>query len=336
VIGVDLGGTNVRAVALDSKGQERGQFCIASSRAREGAAAVVAACVEVIRGAVKSADCQCSGVGMAVPGHIDTVRGVVLWAPNFGETVGGVFRHFADVPLAGPVAKEVGLPVVMGNDANLAALGEYRFGCGENRAEGLVMFTLGTGIGGGVVLVSPQLDGAAPDGKPVLLVGSNGGGAELGHTIVAAGGPRCGCGAYGCLEALVNANAIVLRGQAKLEHNASGILARLCGNDPGKITPKLLSQAAEQGDECAFEVWRETGFYLGLGIANAINTFVPEIVAIGGNIAQAGAPLMDPAIQSARDAAIPTLFSATRIVRAKEDDRAGVLGGAALALRQVP
>jgi glucokinase len=296
---------------------------------------VIGACIGVIREATGAAPGPCRAIGMAVPGHIDSAAGIVRWAPNFGETVGGVFRHFADVALTAPIAEAVGIPVRAGNDANLAALGEYRFGSGKGKARGLVMLTLGTGVGGGVVLSPAQLEGAAQDAPPVLLVGANGGGAELGHTVVLADGPLCSCGAYGCLEALVNAAAISARGRAKLEHRAAGKLQKLCGGDPGKVTPKLLADAALQGDEAALEVWRETGHYLGVGIANFINIFVPEIVAVGGQISKVGEPLMAPAITSARNHAIPTLFEASRIVTAQEVDRAGVLGGAAFAMQSL-
>ncbi len=332
VIGVDLGGTNVRAAAVDASGQFHSDFVERPSMAQSGARAVIEACDAVIRAVASKVECV--GVGMAVPGHIDTASGTVLWAPNFGETKDGMFRHFSDVPLAGPVSALSGLPVVIGNDANLAALGEFRFGIGKGTANGLVMITLGTGIGGGVVLSPGQLDPLSA-GEPVLLVGANGGGAELGHVVVMADGPLCGCGAYGCLEALANATAIAARGRAKLEHDATSLIGKLSGGDGAKVTPKLLADAAGQGDAAAIEVWQETGHYLGIGIGSFINTFVPEIVAIGGQIAKVGAPLLDAAIRSAKNVAIPTLFSATRIVPAVQIDHAGVLGGAALAFRSI-
>lgn len=327
VIGVDLGGTNVRAAAVGLNGMVLGEMAECPSHAREGAGAVIQSCITVIREAMEGR--RASAIGMAVPGHIDVSGGIVRWAPNFGETVDGVFRHFADVSLAAPISDAVGLPVKMGNDANLAALGEYKFGVGENRAIGLVMFTMGTGIGGGVVLHPGQLGGGL--GTPTLLVGANGGAAELGHTVVMADGPLCGCGAYGCLEALINAKAISDRGRAKLEHHPDGKLAELSGGDPSLVNPKLMEDAAMAGDQSAREAWEEIGHYLGIGIANAIDTFVPETVTIGGQISKAGALLLDPAIRSAKDHAIPTLFSATKIVQAKHVELAGVLGGAALA-----
>ncbi|MEP0766441.1 MAG: ROK family protein [Fimbriimonadia bacterium] len=335
VIGVDLGGTNVRALAVEPSGNPVGEFASQPSRAKEGAAAVADACADVVRSAERSAGRPCKAVGMAVPGHIDPKDGSVRWAPNFGEYVGGIFRHFADVPLTAMVRERLGVPVHSGNDANLAALGEFMFGKREERPNGLVMITLGTGIGSGIVLTPDQMSGGEPPSAPLLLVGSNGGGAELGHTVVFADGPQCGCGAYGCAEALVNANAIVQRGRAKLEHDPTGLLAQLSGGDPSRITPKLLADAAAQGDESALEVWRETGHYLGVLIGNVINTFVPELVVLGGQISQAGPPLWEPTIRSARNTAIPTLFAATRIEPATEPERAGALGGAALALQRL-
>ncbi|MBI3456092.1 MAG: ROK family protein [Candidatus Rokubacteria bacterium] len=339
IIGVDLGGTNVRAAAVDRGGRLLTEPVENPSEATAGFDRTLAAIAGTVREAIRAAGLAApdiGAIGMAVPGHVDGEKGIVRWTPNFGETRAGVFEAWRDVPLGPAVERELGCPVFMGNDANLAALGEYRFGSGRGRAQGLVLLTLGTGIGGGVVLTRTQIQGPAAWERGVLLVGANGGGAELGHTIVLAGGPRCGCGAGGCLEALANRDAVVARARDKLRHAGESRLAERCGGDVGRLTPRLLAEAAAEGDELAREVWDETGEYVGIGVANFINTFNPEVVAIGGQIAKAGEPLFRAIRRAARDHAIPTLFEICRIVPAERIDDAGILGGAALAASLAP
>ncbi len=339
IVGVDLGGTNVRAAAVGADGRLLSPPVERPSLATAGLDRTVGAIVATIRDALEAAGARAgraSAIGMAVPGHVDGPQGVVRWAPNLGEVRQGVLEPWRDVPLARAVERELGCPVSMGNDANLAALGEYRFGSGRGAALGLVLVTLGTGVGGGVVLTRAQVQGPARWEEPVLLVGASGGGAELGHTIILAGGPRCGCGASGCLEAFANRDAIVARARGKLAHAGGSPLAELCGGDLGRLTPQLVAEAAADGDELALEVWEETGWYVGIGVANFVNTFNPEVVAVGGQIARAGEPLFRAIRRAARAHAIPTLFEGCRVVPAERIDDAGILGGAALAASLAP
>lgn len=332
IVGVDLGGTNVRAAVVTADGRVAAAPVERSSEARAGADLTVAAIVATAREALRAAGArEATAVGIAVPGHVDGDKGVVRWTPNLGETRGDVFEPWRDVPLGAALERELGCPIHMGNDANLAALAEYRFGSGRDRAAGLVLVTLGTGVGGGVVLTRGQVQGDATWAGGVLLVGAQGGGAELGHTIVLAGGPRCGCGASGCLEAFANRDAVVARARGKLDHRAGQRLRELVGGDPAGLSPRLVAEAAALGDEASLEVWDETGAYVGIAVANFINTFNPEVVAVGGQIAKAGEPLFRAIRRAARDHAIPTLFEACRIVPAERLDDAGILGAAALA-----
>jgi glucokinase len=334
IVGVDLGGTNVRAAVVADDGRLASPAVTRSSEGTAGAAATAEAVERAIResiaGAGRSPD-AIRAVGVAVPGHVDGPAGIVRWAPNLGETRAGVFEPWRDVPLAALIGHRLDRPVVLGNDANLAALGEYRFGSGRGAAGGLVLLTLGTGIGAGVVLTRRQLQGGPDWAGGVLLVGAGGGGAELGHTVVLAGGPRCGCGASGCVEALANRDAIAARARAKVRHAPGSRLEALAGGDLSRITPQLVAEAAADGDEVAREVWAETGRYVGIAVANLINTFNPEVVALGGQIAKAGEPLLAAVRRAARDHAIPTLFAGCRIAVAERIDDAGMLGGAALA-----
>jgi glucokinase len=329
VVGVDLGGTNVRAQALAPDGSPRGDRAERPSRAQEGTKAIVEAISATVGDAVAGWAERAVGVGLAVPGHIDTAAGTVRWAPNFGETVDGVFRYWEDVPLGRLVAEATSLSVVMGNDANCAALGEYRFGSGQNTARCLVLVTLGTGIGGGVVMAPESVFGEASG--PLLLLGGNQGGAELGHICIAMGGLDCNAGSYGALEAYCQRDSIVRRAQHRLLRDRGSLVLGLVGGDVAQVTPKALAEAADAGDEVAREVWAEVGRALGSGLGSLINVFAPDVLAIGGQVSKAGQWLLGPAEAEARNVAIPSLFRDCRIVPAEVADDAGVLGAAALA-----
>jgi glucokinase len=338
VIGVDLGGTNVRAAVVNRQGAIEGEPVQQPSRAQEGFPATLEAIVHTIEQAIQLAGVErgeIAAIGMAVPGHIDSVRGVVRWAPNFGEWRGELFHEWREVPLGEAVQQRLGIAVRMGNDANLAALGEYYYGSGRGQAKGLVMLTLGTGIGGGVVLTREQVQGNAHWQGGVLLVGASGGAGELGHTIISMNGPRCGCGATGCVEALAKRDAIIERAREKIRREPNSLLARLCEGDPARITPRMVAEACEQGDAIAREIWEETGYYIGVAVASFVNIFNPEVVAIGGQIAKAGEVLFDSIRRAARDYAIPTMLEMCRIVPAERLEDAGILGGAALAWQAV-
>ncbi|HEY3331197.1 MAG TPA: ROK family protein [Capsulimonadaceae bacterium] len=314
VIGVDLGGTNVRAAVVE---QESGKIVSRSanvpSRAHGGVQATAAQVAEAVRQAIENGEvdkADVDGIGMAVPGHIHGHEGKVLWAPNFKDQWRNVF-------FAKPVSELTELPVYLGNDANLAALGEYQYGAGRG-CRHLVMFTLGTGIGGGIIV----------DGH--LLTGSDGGAGELGHIFIAASdSARGGNAMYGTLEGLAQRDAIIERAARKVASGRKTILADGVF-DRHKLTPKAVSDAAEKGDAAAIEVLEETGHYIGLGVASCINIFNPEVFVIGGGIAQAGATLFDPIIRTAKVNAVPTMYAKCRIVPAELGDNAGIMGGAAL------
>ncbi|HEY0867987.1 MAG TPA: ROK family protein, partial [Fimbriimonas sp.] len=311
VIGVDLGGTNVRAGAYYEDGAEAGPKFSNPSRAQSGTEAVFDAVSRTILEAAQAAETPPVAVGMAIPGMVDDLRGVVAWSSNFGETINGVFHYWQHVDVRKPIEDRVGLPVRFGNDANLAALAEYRFGTGRNRAKCLVMLTLGTGIGGGVVFSPDALLGESRG--HLLLLGGNVGGAELGHVVVQADGMVSNAGVYGDIEAYCGRDAIVTRAVHRLKRNRESLLDEMVGGDWSKISPKTIAEAAERGDEVALEVFDEVGTMLGVGIGNYINIFAPDVFAIGGQVAKAGDALLKPAIRTARNIAVPALFEFCRI-----------------------
>ena len=330
VIGVDLGGTNVRAGTFFEDGQEAGPAFTNPSRAQEGTPAIMEAVSQTILQAAKASSVPPTAVGLAIPGHVDNQAGIVRWAPNFGEEVNGVFRHWKDVPIREPLSKSIHVPIFMDNDANMAALGEYRFGSGRNSAKCLVMLTLGTGVGGGVILSPDAVLGDARG--PLVLVGGNKGGAELGHVIVAYQGLDCNAGHYGSLEAYCQRDGIIRRAQHRITRGRATMISEMVDNDLAQITPLTISEAALKGDEVAIEIYEEVGTMLGVGMGSFINIFAPDIIAVGGQIAKAGDLILKAAIKTARNIAVESLFRDVTILVAEQIEDAGMLGGAALAL----
>lgn len=326
VVGVDLGGTNVRAAVIDRSDRSLAR-AENTSDARSGEQRTVARIGEAVRAAIAAAGVhveEIGGVGIAVPGHIDVPDGMIRWAPNFGSYVEGSFVPYKNIPLRALVESELGMAMVMDNDANVAALGEFRFGAGRG-VRHLVMFTLGTGIGGGIII----------DGQ--VLRGATGGAAEVGHIIIADGIGGSQNGAHGRLESLAGRDPIVERAALKMESGRDTLLWQHVKTTDALqqiLTPLHLDEAAEAGDALAQETLREIGHFVGLGIANMVNVFNPEVVVIGGKIARART-LFEAAVRTARACAIGSLLASARIVHAELGDDAGIMGAAELAWREV-
>lgn len=316
VVGVDLGGTNVRAAVIDRQSEQivaRGENI--SSRGMEGAELTAMQIALAARAALDRAgadSAQVLGVGVAVPGHVKAKEGLVKWAPNFKD-------QWKDVPIAALIERHLGLPVQIGNDANLAALGEFRFGAGRE-VRHLVMVTLGTGIGGGIIV----------DGK--LLDGADGGAGEIGHMVVNPGG-RGGNSAFGSVEGETQRDAIVERAARKIQEGYETSLGERVDFNRFALTPAIIAEEAQKGDAIALEVFEETGYYLGLCVTNLINLLNPEMIVIGGGIAQAGDIILNPIRRTVTATAIRSLAKSCRIVPAELGDNAGIFGGAAIILQ---
>lgn len=317
VIGVDIGGTNSRAAVYTREGEKLGE-ARNPTMAEQGPETVIQQISRTILEAVTDSGVSkdsIAGVGCGMPGRIDS-EGVILWSPNFPDIEG--------TPLVDRIANETGLAIWMENDANIASLGESRFGAGRG-ARSIVMFTLGTGIGGGIVL----------DGQ--VLAGFNGGGAEIGHMVVNPGGRKCGCGNHGCLEAMAGRDAIIERAVKKIQAGMLSPMAESKAVDfqADKITPALIAEYAEAGDAVCVETMLETGRWVGIGVANMINILNPEMVIIGGGISQAGEILWSPLLRTVKAHAIFESREACRIVPAQLGDDAGIMGGVTLALSKL-
>jgi glucokinase len=308
-IGLDVGGTKINAfrVARDGTIAERSS----SPTPADDEAATLSTMVELAR-SLTTPDVTAIGVGAA--GLVDAKEGVLRFAPNLA---------WRNLPIAERMRDALGLPCQVDNDASMAAYGEFRFGAGRGYRH-LLLVTVGTGIGGGIV----------SDGR--LFRGANGFAAEIGHIIVEPGGPLCGCGNRGCWEQVAAGRAIDRMGREEAREQKHSILRRLAGGDPDEVTGELVTQAAREGDEAARGILVEAGRRLGQGIAGLVNVLDPQVVVVGGGAIVAGDLLLDPARAAYLDAVeAPEHRRRVPIVPAELGNDAGAVGAAALALEEL-
>lgn len=319
LVGVDLGGTNIVAAAVTEDGSEVVAVRSEPTRADQGADAVVDRIVRMIDTVVAETIAQAGvqradvvGVGVGAPGPLDRKRGIVVTTPNLGWT---------NFPLRDVIAAATKLPVRIDNDANCATLGEWWLGAARG-ARNVIGLTIGTGIGGGIIL----------NGR--LYHGSSDVAGEIGHTTIDVTGRRCKCGNYGCLEAYASGPSIADRAREALASDDGTLLARMVNGDLSKITAATVYDAAKQGDEVALDVVRETARLLGAGVANLLNIFNPDVVVLAGGVTHAGEALFGPLRREVRKRAFQPAVDAVRIVPGTLPGTAGVVGAVAAYLQQ--
>jgi glucokinase len=304
-IGIDLGGTKVAGIVMSEDGR------ILSRIERPTPQSDAAAVVEVVHAVVQavSGGEQPVAVGVGAAGLVDFAAGVLRFAPNL---------PLREIPLRDEVATRSGLPCLVDNDANAAAWGEFRFGAGRG-ARHMLLVTVGTGIGGGIVW-----DGA-------LYRGAHGFAAEIGHVIVEPGGPRCGCGNRGCWEQVASGQAMDRLGREAARKDPDGAIARLAGG--AGVQGAHVTAAAREGDPGAMAIVREVGGRLGEGLAGLVNILDPEVVVVGGGVGDEGDIFLEPARRAYRDTVeAPHHRPDVPIVVAGLGNDAGAIGAAALAL----
>jgi len=271
---------------------------------------IVAAIEDVIAEVIKETGASRSdflGVGMGAPGPLDRAKGIVIVAPNLG---------WRDFPLRDRIASAVNLPATLDNDANCATVGEWW--CGAARgARNVVGVTIGTGIGGGLILNGD------------LYHGSSSVAGEIGHTTIDSTGRRCKCGNYGCLEAYASGPAIAERAREALAGDEDSMLPRMVGGDLSHITARTVYDAALKGDEIAREVVRDTARFLGTGLANLLNIVNPDVVVLAGGVTEAGDALFEPLRAEVKRRAFRPAVEACRIVPGVLGGSAGVVGAVA-------
>ena len=314
IVGVDLGGTNIVVGAMPEDGSREHAVRAQSTRPELGADGVADRIVQMIEDCimVTCAETGASrsdflGVGVGAPGPLDREKGHVVIAPNLG------WRNF---PLRARISDAVHLAATLDNDANCATVGEWWRGAARG-ARNVIGLTIGTGIGGGVII----------DGK--LYHGASDVAGEIGHTTIDVTGRRCKCGNYGCLEAYASGPAIAERAREELWDGASSVLLDLVDGDPSRITAQTVYTAAERGDEIAREVVRDTAKFLGLGIANMLNFMNPDVVVVAGGVTQAGPALFEPLVMEVKRRAFRPAVDACRIVPGQLTGIAGVVGAVA-------
>ena len=349
-VGVDLGGTNIVTILMS----EKGKIIARDKRATEGRFGkehVIKRIGEGIEAVVNCksqiANCKMSplalngqaggislpaqqklerrttydirrttavvGIGIGTPGLVSLEKGIVYEAPNI--------PGWNNVPLAGIYKKKFGIRTFLENDANSAALGEWWIGAGKGTRY-MICLTLGTGIGGGIII----------DGR--VYHGADGYAGELGHISLSFDGPKCGCGNLGCLEAYAPAIGIIRRTKEALGKNKKSLIYKLIGGDLSRVTPAVVTQAARKGDRLAGKIWDDTGFYLGSAIANYVNIFNPEIVVLTGGLTGAGNLLFKPMWKTVRKRAFRGPVNKLRIVTGKLPDDAGAVGAAKTAFQR--
>ena len=314
-VGVDIGGTKIAASAVSDHGT------ILHQALRETPAQSPDDIVTAVAGVVGDLqeqlgeDRPVQAVGVACAGFIDRAGDVVVFAPNLA---------WRDEPLRARLEEATGLPVVLANDANAAAWGEFRFGAARD-VEEMVLITLGTGVGGGIVA----------DGE--LLVGSHGMGAEVGHMRMVPDGHRCGCGNKGCWEVYASGSALVREARELVSGGSphAGALADSCGGDPTKLTGVMVTEVAQAGDPAARELLEDIGRWAGEGLASLAAILDPALLVIGGGVGAAGDLVLDPARAAfARHLTGRGHREVTPIVLAELGNEAGMIGAADLASRR--
>ena len=310
-VGVDLGGTKLATALVDIEGN-----IAATGRGSTGPQADPSAVIADIVASVREASATVVGerilaVGVGAAGQIDPTTGTIRSSPNLG---------WENVPLQSELERALGIPVLVANDVQAAAWGEWRHGAGQGMADIVCLF-VGTGIGGGVIAAGH------------LLVGCGGSAGELGHTIIDRNGPPCRCGNHGCLEALAGGWAIGQRAKEAVatDPGAGAALVALAEGKSENLTAALVAEAAHQSDPLAQRLVAESGEALAVGVASIVNAFNPCVVILGGGVIEGLPELVQTVKEGVLQRALAAAAEQVSIVKAALGGHAGVIGAAAMA-----
>jgi len=310
-LGIDLGGTNIKSGVVDDEGRVLSSISL-KTEADKGPEAGLDNLIAAGNQAVERSglDWERIGcVGLGSPGTMDIEAGMLLEPPNL--------HGWDNLPVRQLLSDRLAKPVVLQNDGNAAAYGEYWVGAGKN-THSLVMFTLGTGVGGGIVIGG------------TILQGRHSHGGECGHIIIEAeNGRLCSCGGYGHLEGYASATALVQRAIEALQASADASLLRSI--NPEDLSSRAISEAAQDGDQVARLLMRETAHYLAVGAVSLMHTIDPDIVVFGGGMIAAGLPFLEDIRGGIRAMAFPVPAARTRIEYALLGGEAGFIGAAGCA-----
>lgn len=315
IAGVDVGGTKILAALADEKGKILAtEYVPTNGEAgpQAGLKRVADAVAQVCRKVgVDSGNLR--GCGIAIAGLVNAAKGTLSTSPHL--------PGWMDVPIRSQLEASLRAPTFVINDAKAAAIGEQRFGAGQGVSHQIYV-TVSTGIGGGIII----------DGR--LYSGCGGTAGEIGHMVIDTSGPRCECGNNGCLESLAAGTAIAREASQRMAAGEATLLRDMVNGQLERITAQVVAQAAERGDALADNVIRRAGVYLGVGLANLVNIFNPELIVIGGGTAKIGDRLLGPALTEMRRRAFSKPASEVKIVPAGLGDNSGVLGAVAYVLQE--
>lgn len=312
-IGIDLGGTNIKGALVSAQGDILKEYSI-PTRVELGPDAVAARIGEVIAQlCTGESDAAVSGVGVGCPGTVDDESGIVRLAANLG---------FVNFDLRRALSAYTALPIHLGNDANVAALAEALFGVGHD-AESTIVVTLGTGVGGGIVL----------GGK--MLTGYTGAASELGHMVIVHGGEECTCGRRGCFEAYSSATALIRETKRAMAAHPESLLHAVAAENGG-VDGRTAFDAKARGDAVGAAVVDAYIDHLACGLANLVNIFFPEVIALSGGVANQGEALLAPLRKLVRERSFASRYAVkhTRLALCTLGYRAGVIGAAMLAQKE--
>ncbi len=307
-VGVDLGGTNIKIGIVSNKGKLLDKLSI-SSKAEGGPDKVVKQIKIGVKEILSGSKRKIKGIGIGSPGVVSAKKGTVENPPNF--------PGWTKVNLGNIISKEFGIPCFVENDANVAAIGELIFGTGK-KFNSFIMITLGTGVGGGIIL------------NKKLYRGEIGAAGEVGHITINYNGPRCNCGSYGCIEAYVGNNYLINRIKSELSARPNLKILKLAKNDLALLTPLIINQAAESGDSYAKSVISDMGEQIGAALASVSNLMDVSTFIIGGGVSGFGVPLFTAINKSLVERVITSLRNRVKVLPAKLKNEAGIKGASAL------
>ncbi len=317
VIGVDMGGTKILSAVVNESGDILATAKI-PTQAKDDTSIVIDRIADSIKEAFQKSGVAVDtiqAIGIGAPGPLDPQTGVVIFAPNLG---------WKNVALKTELEDRLDIPTFVDNDVNIGTLGEHTYGAGKG-IQNLVGIFVGTGIGGGIILNGELFHGASKTAG------------EIGHIIVKADGPKCGCGTRGCLEALASRTAMTKAFQkAILKKGKKSILTKLTDGDLDLIRSGTLAKALRSKDKLTVKVFKQTTKYLGVGIGSIVNFLNPDMIVLGGGVVEAlDDKFIDNIRKAAKKYALPDTLKGVQIVRAELGDDAGVLGAAALARQRL-
>ncbi len=317
IIGIDIGGTKISVVIAESNGNilKKETFPTEGAKPPKGTLDRLKRTIHSIMRNLSLNNKDIKGIGIGCVGPLDPKSGIVISPPNLPA--------WRNVHIKDEFSSEFSLPIIMDNDANAAALGEKFFGAGKN-VRNLFYYTVSTGIGGGLVIDGKIYQGASFDAG------------EVGHATILPDGPMCEyCKKRGCLEILSSGTAIARIAKELVSKDKDSLILKLADNDINKITSQVVIEAVKKADKTACVIWNDAVRYLGISVANIIQTFNPEMIVIGGGVSKAGDLLFKPLRKTAREYSWQRGYEACSIVPAQLGDNVGDLGAVSLVLSGV-